>query len=374
MNKRWLTVFMVLVMLMGMTVPAMAVDYTEVVPCQYDDVGYFSEGLAAVEKDGKWGYIDKMGKEVVPCIYDDVETFSDGVAFVREGIYWGLIDKTGKKVIPCKYLDAPWFTYCFCDGIAEVNEGGKWGFIDKTGKEVTPCQYDDAKYFSEGLAAVKRDGKWGYIDKSGREVVPCTYDYTQGFSEGLGAVEKDNKWGFIRIVVQVSDWAKAQVNRAAEAGLVPNGLGNDYRIQITRAQFAATTVKLYEAMSGQKVPAAGESPFSDTGDTAVIQAEAMGFVSGVGGGRFDPNALVTREQAAAMLSRVYIKLGGSIPAATAATFVDNGSVSAWARDAVAFMSDKGIVTGVGGNKFNPQGNASIEQALAIAVRMFENLR
>ena len=87
-----------------------------------------------------------------------------------------------------------------------------------------------------------------------------------------------------------------------------------------------------------------------------------------------PNALVTREQAAAMLSRVYTKLGSSIPAVTATTFADNGSVSNWARDAVAFMSDKGIVTGVGDNKFNPKGNASIEQALAIAVRMFDNLK
>ena len=47
----------------------------------------------------------------------------------------------------------------------------------------------------------------------------------------------------------MSDWAKEQVNRAAEIGLVPDSLGNDYRVSITRAQFAATAVKLYEAMS-----------------------------------------------------------------------------------------------------------------------------
>ena len=43
-------------------------------------------------------------------------------------------------------------------------------------------------------------------------------------------------------------------------------------------------------------------------------------------------------------------------------------------DAVAFMAGKEIVNGVGGNKFDPQGNASIEQALIIALRMFENLK
>jgi hypothetical protein len=30
-----------------------------------------------VEKDGKWGYIDKTGKEIIPCEYDDVCDFSD---------------------------------------------------------------------------------------------------------------------------------------------------------------------------------------------------------------------------------------------------------------------------------------------------------
>lgn len=173
---------------------------------------------------------------------------------------------------------------------------------------------------------------------------------------------------------QVSDWAKEQVSKAAETGLVPDSLGSDYRVSVTRAQFAATAVKLYEAMSGQKAPAAGESPFTDTSDPAVIQAQALGIVSGVGDGKFAADALVTREQAAAMLSRVYTKLGGNIPEVADTTFADNGKVSGWAKDAVAFMADKGIVSGVGDNSFDPLGNASIEQALVIALRMFDNLK
>ena len=172
----------------------------------------------------------------------------------------------------------------------------------------------------------------------------------------------------------VSDWAKEQVSKAQSNNLIADRLGNDYRVNITRAQFAATAVKLYEAMSGQAAPAAGSSPFTDTSDSAVIQAEALGFVSGVGDGKFAPDSLVTREQAASMLSRVYTKLGGDIPVVSATTFADNSSVSDWARDSVAFMSDKGIVSGVGNNTFNPQGSASIEQALSIALRMFDNLK
>ena len=173
---------------------------------------------------------------------------------------------------------------------------------------------------------------------------------------------------------QVSGWAKDRVALAVEAGLAPEGLGSDYRVDITRAQFAAVSVKLYEAMSGGKAPAVSENPFTDTEDPVILQAADLGFVSGVGGGKFDPDALVNREQAAVMLSSVYTKLGGEIPAVEATTFGDDGEISGWARNAVAFMNSKEIVTGIGDNNFGPKGGASIEQALLISLKMFEMLK
>ena len=39
----------------------------------------FSEGIAAVKKNGKWGFIDINGIIVVPCEYDKIEhSFEDG--------------------------------------------------------------------------------------------------------------------------------------------------------------------------------------------------------------------------------------------------------------------------------------------------------
>ena len=173
---------------------------------------------------------------------------------------------------------------------------------------------------------------------------------------------------------QVSNWAKDRVALAVEAGLAPEGLGNDYRVGITRAQFAAVSVKLYEAMSGGKAPAVSENPFTDTEDPVILQAADLGFVSGVGGGKFDPDAPVNREQAAVMLASVYTKLGGEIPAVEATSFGDDGDISGWARNAVDFMNGKEIVTGIGDNNFGPKGGASIEQALLISLKMFEALK
>ena len=77
----------------------------EVIPCKYAAIGYFYEGLAEVELDGKYGFIDKSGKEVIPCKYDKIRYsepgyFSEGLAEVRlDDSHWAWIDKKGKEVV-----------------------------------------------------------------------------------------------------------------------------------------------------------------------------------------------------------------------------------------------------------------------------------
>lgn len=78
---------------------------------------------------------------------------------------WGFIDRTGKEFTLLKYDNAEPFS----EGMARVNLGGKWGFIDRTGKEITPLKYDYALDFHEGSAGVEMEGRWGRIDKDGNE-------------------------------------------------------------------------------------------------------------------------------------------------------------------------------------------------------------
>ena len=166
---------------------------TEVIPCKYDGVKYSHEGLAAVELNGKCGFIDQSGTEIIPCKYDGVNYFSEGLAAVKLNDKWGYIDKNGTEVIPCKYDDV----YNFSEGLVAVKLNDKWGYIDKNGTEVIPYKYDRAGDLSEGLAPVKLNDKWGYIDKNGTEVIPYKYDLAGVFSEGLAAVKLNDKDGFI---------------------------------------------------------------------------------------------------------------------------------------------------------------------------------
>ena len=154
---------------------------------KYEYMGRFDDGLAVVELNGKYGFIDNSGQEVIPCVYDGVGLFFDGLAIVELNGKYGFIDKSGKEVIPCVYDDAE----SFSDGLARVRLNGKYSFIDKSGKFVIPCVYDDTWGFSDCLAGVELNGKWGFIDKAGKQLVPCVYDnvYATAVDILVGTVE-----------------------------------------------------------------------------------------------------------------------------------------------------------------------------------------
>lgn len=54
----------------------------------------------------------------------------------------------------------------------------------------------------------------------------------------------------------------------------------------------------------------------------------------------------------------------------------DAKIADWAglKDAIAFIAGHQILNGVGNNRFDPKGNASVQEAMVIALRMFENLK
>lgn len=194
-----------------------------------------------------------------------------------------------------------------------------------------------------------------------------------------------------------SEWAKPELVKANDLGLIPDSLkGADMTKPITRAEFAAVSVKVYEALSGVAAAAYPTNPFTDTKDTEVLKAYNLGITTGTSPTTFTPKALLNREQASAMLTRVYkkVSLNGwtiqndgqfTLPYTKPAPFADDAKISAWATDSVYFMAVNGIINGTGNNMFSPRAttpaeeainyaSATREQALAIAVRMTEKLK
>ena len=76
---------------------------------------------------------------------------------------------------------------------------------------------------------------------------------------------------------------------------------------------------------------------------------------------------------ATMIARAMQKAGFdiSIDLEKVTQFADDNEMHDWGRTSIYSMSEKEIVKGIGDNKFNPLGDAKIEEAIAIALRCVE---
>jgi hypothetical protein len=169
-----------------------------------------------------------------------------------------------------------------------------------------------------------------------------------------------------------SNWARAELDLAAVYGLITDRIKDNMSAKITREEFAEIAVKLYEIYTGTSADA-GSANFSDTTNPEILKAANLGLVTGIGGGKFAPAEMVTREQMATILLRALkvIAPDADYSFDSAAKFSDDGLVESWARDGVYFCFKANIVAGVGNNRFDADGNATREQGVLVCKRAFE---
>jgi len=167
-----------------------------------------------------------------------------------------------------------------------------------------------------------------------------------------------------------SRWAGPQVNLAISREIVPPHLQSLYTQPITRAEFAELAAELYEAIKGWRIME--RATFSDTDNLSVQKAAGIGIIQGVGDGNFNPDGIVTREQAAVMLSRLLeaiiyqpLEFDQSI------SFYDSREISHWAEDGVYKAVNHNIMTGVGDNRFAPQEPFTREQTIVTMMRLHD---
>jgi hypothetical protein len=115
----------------------------------------FSNGRAAVRQNGKWGFIDTLGKVGIPFEYHQVARFSEGFAAVQqtEKGTWFFIDTSGK---PIRYPEG------YHEDKDTVRK--QWILKDITTRK-TDRKYDfkEIKPCSEGVAWVRTDEGWGLL-------------------------------------------------------------------------------------------------------------------------------------------------------------------------------------------------------------------
>ena len=133
----------------------------------YRKAWVFSEGLAAVMKDGKIGFINAKNEVVIPFQFD----YSD----------------------KCRMWD---FGYLFHDGYCIMtNKGGDLGLIDKNGKWIVEPSYDEIwAPHKSGYRVIVKDNKHGVLDSNCNVVYPAEYGYISIIPDGFVLTKGGRQW------------------------------------------------------------------------------------------------------------------------------------------------------------------------------------
>lgn len=154
-------------------------------------------------------------------------------------------------------------------------------------------------------------------------------------------------------------WAEASINQLIGNQAISGYPDNTFRPEntITRAEFASILMKAFNF-----APKANVVVFFDTykhwAKDAISNATAYGIVSGYDTITFGPEDSVTREQMALMIYHA-CNMQGSFQGKS---FTDQSSISSWANDAVAAVSQKNLMGGYADGSFRPQGLATRAEA------------
>lgn len=183
--------------------------------------------------------------------------------------------------------------------------------------------------------------------------------------DGEGAAMIAEAFGEAIITEGASTWAKKEIMSAYENSLIPEIVMDDYKAVITREAFCEMVVKMFDSEEAAK------APFTDVDSKSVDIAYALGIVNGVSETSFNPDANITREEMAAMLSRAFKKIIGTDEINfEEKIFPDNDKISSWAVADISLMNSVGIMKGDENGNIRPSDNTTNEEAILLVYRTF----
>lgn len=168
----------------------------------------FSEGLAAVMKDGKIGFINANNEVVIPfqfhcadtCILNGMEyLFHDGYCImISDNNKFGLIDRTGRWVVKPLY-DKIWTPDNGCRTIirSDIN-GKKYGLLDPSCNFIYEAVYDWIGHCdqTDGYILMK-DGRMWQEDSLGNIVQPFMYESSEILSYPIDWGDEDSEYTYV---------------------------------------------------------------------------------------------------------------------------------------------------------------------------------
>ncbi len=316
-----------------------------------------------------------------------IEHIGMDVFAVTDSVGTRLVNSKGNTIIS----NYNYVTKVGDNGYIGVSTYGFEGYINTDGEYMLalPKGYYVQTAFSEGMASVvqnmiySRYGDTSYINEKGEIVLSQIetngHRWMMGgeFKNGIAYIGRGlGKAGCIAgNVVRCtydtpSDWAKEDVDKAKELGLIPEHLQSRYRKNITRESFCELIYEL--PIVKEKTYDELSTAYTDTDNQKVLMLSDLGIINGVGDGKFAPQDYLTREQAATILHRVY-QLFDEQLRADDELFADDIYISDWAKNSVYTMKQHGIMNGTGDNNFSPKESYSTEQSMITILRLYNIL-
>lgn len=146
------------------------------------------DSLAVFSKDGKRGYINRFTGEVsIPLSFSRAWVFSEGLAAVEKDGELLFIDHSGNIVIDKDFevhFNDP--AYAFHNGYCVIKDQiyGKSGLIDRNGEWVLEPEYDCISNYY-GFWQVEKDRLYGLFDADLNEMFPATNTAIWMYEEGV---------------------------------------------------------------------------------------------------------------------------------------------------------------------------------------------
>lgn len=135
--------------------PLLTTEFVDVI-LDEKDVAVRNERLFVAEEEGKYYMINKSGNKVSDSVYENAQLFlSKDPAAVQIDGKWGFVDTEGKIVIEPQYDDA----LSFVNGFAAVCKDGQWGYINTANEACVDFQFDGALNFNESGVSFVCDGE-----------------------------------------------------------------------------------------------------------------------------------------------------------------------------------------------------------------------
>ena len=250
-------------------------------------------------------------------------------------------------------------------------------FISKTDSN-TYAITEGGSYMVSVRAVLAKDKATVYSDECRSNPVPCSFVSrpTNPSYPGGGDDDKPEEPTFPFTDVKSTAWYYNAVKYVYENNLMA-GTGDttfDPEVSLTRAM----TAQILYNLEG-KPAVTGDSTFSDVTSghwavDAITWAAQNDIVAGIGGGLYDPDSNVTREQFAVMLYK-YARFKGYDLTATGdlTQFPDADAISSWAETALSWANGKGLINGHENGTIDPKGSTIRAQAASIMANFDQNV-